>query len=74
MKYLLLFALIGLLFWWLKMQRRDRNNTQDDASQTNKAQHMVRCAHCDLHLPQSDALEGSLGFYCSASHRAAKEG
>ena len=74
MKYLLLFALIGLLFWWLKMQRRDRNNTQDDASQTNKAQHMVRCAHCDLHLPQSDALEGAHGFYCSKAHRDTKEG
>ena len=73
MKYLLLFALIGLLLWWLKMQRRD-NNTQDDASQANKAQHMVRCGHCDLHLPQSDALEGSLGFYCGKAHRDTKEG
>jgi uncharacterized protein len=34
---------------------------------------MVRCGHCDLHLPQSDALKGSLGFYCSTAHRDAKE-
>ena len=74
MKYLFLIAVIGLVLWWLKMQRRDRNKNPDDVNHPQKAQHMVRCAHCDLHLPQSDALEGSLGFYCSVSHRDAKEG
>ena len=74
MKYLLLFALIGVVLWWLKTQRRDSTHSQEEGSQAHKAQNMVRCKHCDLHLPQSDALEGSLGFYCSASHRAAKEG
>jgi uncharacterized protein len=73
-KYLILFAVLGVVLWWLKTQRRESNNTQNDASQPNKAQHMVRCGHCDLHLPQSDAQEGSLGFYCSAAHRDAKEG
>jgi uncharacterized protein len=74
MKYLFLIAVIGLVLWWLKMQRRDRNKNPDDVNHAQKAQHMVRCAHCDLHLPQSDALEGSLGFYCSTAHRDTKEG
>jgi uncharacterized protein len=73
MKYLFLIAVIGLVLWWLKIQRRDKDKNSDDVNQAQKAQHMVRCAHCDLHLPQSDALEGLLGFYCSASHRDAKE-
>jgi uncharacterized protein len=31
---------------------------------------MVSCAHCGLHLPQPDALEGEGGrHYCSAEHR-----
>jgi hypothetical protein len=71
MKYLFLIAVIGLVLWWLKIQRRDKDKNSDDVNQAQKAQHMVRCSHCDL--PQSDALEGSLGFYCSASHRDAKE-
>lgn len=74
MKYLLLFALIGLVLWWLKTLRRDSTYSQEEGNQANKAQNMVRCKHCDLHLPQSDALEGSLGFYCSKEHRTAKEG
>ena len=74
MKYLLLFALIGLVLWWLKTQRRDSSNSQEDEGQAHKSQNMVRCKYCDLHLPQSDALEGSLGFYCSKEHRDAKEG
>jgi uncharacterized protein len=73
-KYLILFAVLGGVLWWLRTQRRDKNNTQDDARQAHKALNMVRCGHCDLHLPQSDAQEGSLGFYCSAAHRDAKEG
>ncbi|WP_374567830.1 PP0621 family protein [Ideonella sp.] len=33
-------------------------------------QPMVSCAHCGLHLPQPDAVEGEGGrHYCSAEHR-----
>ena len=33
-------------------------------------QAMVACAHCGLHLPQPDAVEGEGGrHYCSAEHR-----
>jgi uncharacterized protein len=35
---------------------------------------MVRCAHCGLHLPATDALPGPGGVYCSAAHRRASEG
>jgi uncharacterized protein len=33
---------------------------------------MVDCAHCGLHLPASEAVQGDAGqVYCSAAHRAA---
>lgn len=33
---------------------------------------MVRCAHCGVHLPESDALTSAQGLpYCSATHRDA---
>ncbi|HMN84278.1 MAG TPA: PP0621 family protein [Burkholderiaceae bacterium] len=32
---------------------------------------MVRCAHCGIYLPQSEALAGGEHRYCSAAHRAA---
>jgi uncharacterized protein len=34
---------------------------------------MVRCAHCGLHLPATDAISGRGGVYCSAAHRDAAE-
>lgn len=35
---------------------------------------MVRCLHCDLHLPRSDAVAGRSGIYCSLEHRQRAEG
>ena len=32
---------------------------------------MVRCAHCGIHFPQSEALAGGEHRFCSPAHRAA---
>jgi uncharacterized protein len=32
---------------------------------------MVRCAHCGVHLPQSDAVSAGALHYCSGAHRDA---
>ena len=72
MKYLFLLAVIAFVLWWLKSQRNKQSD--DETSQSQQTQNMVRCVHCNLHLPQADALEGSQGFYCTPAHRDAKEG
>lgn len=74
MKYFILLLIIAGVIWWLRTKRNDTDKTQDPSSQSQNPQTMVRCAHCDLHLPQTDAVEGSLGVYCSTAHRSAKEG
>ncbi|MDE1942638.1 MAG: hypothetical protein KGI47_05785 [Betaproteobacteria bacterium] len=35
------------------------------------AQEMVRCAHCGLYIPRTEALPGGGAFYCSEPHRRA---
>lgn len=30
---------------------------------------MVPCAHCGLHVPESEGLRGPGGFFCSEEHR-----
>jgi uncharacterized protein len=30
---------------------------------------MVRCAHCDLYLPQEEALRQGEDYYCGEEHR-----
>jgi uncharacterized protein len=74
MKYFILLVVLAGVVWWLRTKRNDTDATQDASRQSPNPQTMVRCAHCDLHLPQNDAIEGSQGVYCSASHRSAREG
>ena len=35
------------------------------------AQETVRCAHCGLFVPKTEALSGGGAFFCSDSHRRA---
>jgi len=74
MKYLILLVIIIGVIGWLRTKRNDTDKTQDDSRQSANPQTMVRCAYCDLHLPQNDAVQGSQGVYCSAAHRSAREG
>ena len=30
---------------------------------------MVPCAHCGLHVPESEGVRGAGGFFCSEEHR-----
>jgi len=34
---------------------------------------MVACRHCGTHLPRADAVEGTLGLYCSTEHHRLNE-
>ncbi len=36
-----------------------------------KPEEMVRCAHCGVHLPRSDALKQDEQFWCSTDHAKA---
>ncbi|MBS0317352.1 MAG: hypothetical protein JSR49_09530 [Proteobacteria bacterium] len=80
MKFILLAALLALLWLW----RGSRHGVHgaasrhgpDGAASRHRApapprlQMMVRCADCGVHLPRSDALPGPGGrLYCCAEHR-----
>ena len=84
MKYLLVLAVLWVAIWlWRKNRREEMRETQreQEAARAQRPpatpaapQAMLRCAHCGLHLPASDAI-GGLGdaVYCSAAHRQAAE-
>jgi len=77
MKYLLVLMVVSVAIWLWRKNRREE--MQERATPPKKAappavgapQAMVRCAHCGLHLPATDALPGPGGVYCSAAHRRA---
>ncbi len=45
-----------------RQKRRERSNITHP---------MVQCAHCGLHLPESEALFGGKQPYCTEAHRQA---
>ncbi len=79
MKYLIVLLVVLVGAWVWRMNRR-AERAQDKPSQTSVGkpgeapQDMVRCAHCGLHLPRSEAIPGgekaAVQLYCSAEHRA----
>jgi uncharacterized protein len=78
MKYLLLIVVVGLVFFLLGVKRSRPTVRPPKAEASPKPaealpQDMVSCAYCGLHLPQTEALPGRGGQFCSAAHRAAHE-
>ena len=83
MKYLVLFALLAVVYLLWKHQRTQERGGREGgtrpppagaARQAASPQEMVRCPVCALHLPHTDAVAGRTGQYCSEAHRQQAEG
>lgn len=75
LKYLLLAIVLIWLFYSPALRGlRGRSAPRPPSPPTSppptpKAESMVQCAHCGLHLPQGEALQDEQGRrYCSAGH------
>lgn len=69
MKYLLLFALLGAVWWiWSKRKAADEAHSRPQAKDPEK---MVNCAQCGVYLPESDSIAEGGRAYCCEAHRAA---
>ena len=86
MKFILLFAVFFGLAWLWRANRGKKHRTiahEDEAKKKRSTQaapadaahpvDMVQCAHCQLHLEQSEAIRGRKGVYCSLEHQALTE-
>lgn len=73
MKFLLLLSVLAIVIWfWLG---RRKNPTGSAGSRTapgaekNIAENIVVCAHCHLHVPESEAILAEGRHYCCEAHR-----
>jgi uncharacterized protein len=78
MKFVLILVAVLALAWLLSGGRsrasRDRDRRAPPTAPTGTArapEGMVACAHCGVHLPESEALRLGTRAYCSADHRDA---
>ena len=79
MKYLLVMALVLVVFWiWRNnrdTERRDATPARPPAPQKpgTAITEIVACEICGVHLPKTEALIGNKGIYCSDAHRRQAE-
>jgi uncharacterized protein len=69
MKYLLLVAIVAVIWWALK--KRPPRSGKRTAPAARDPEQMVVCAHCGVHLPQSDSVAENGAYFCSDAHRLA---
>jgi uncharacterized protein len=71
-KWLLTLGIIVLvlMLWFGKGRSRGAARGNQPKKPKPGAQAMVSCAHCGLHLPRPEAVEGEGGrHYCCSEHR-----
>jgi uncharacterized protein len=81
MKLLLVLAAVYLGIWlWRSGRLADKKEkasrptaTAPDKDTGAEPATMVTCPHCGLHFPQTEAVPGKRGDYCSAAHRQQAE-
>lgn len=61
-------ALIGLLIWYWK-RFKNRAHKAPVRQEAEAPLSMVRCAQCQLHLPQQQAIKAGGHWYCCEAHR-----
>ncbi|MFI4940987.1 MAG: PP0621 family protein [Burkholderiales bacterium] len=84
MKFLI-WLVIGLaVVTWIRRATSAFSKTQRDLHQgsrhdfrqntSGKAEEMLQCAHCGVHIPASEALIGEAGLvFCCEEHRAQRD-
>lgn len=77
MKYLLLLALLALVFFVLGLKRSRAREPEarkpPPPAPQGEPKSMLRCAECGMHLPADEALPGKGGVFCSTAHRNSHE-
>lgn len=76
MKYLLVVAVVLVAFWiWRNNRRQEQaqRQTMRPPAPPSIPVRMVACRHCGTHLPETEAIAGSRGVYCSQAHRLKEE-
>lgn len=67
-KFLLLVALLGVVWWLWRNTRQPRPGARPERGAPREAERMVRCARCGVNQPVSESILADGLYYCSAAH------
>ncbi|MCL4471551.1 MAG: PP0621 family protein [Sulfuricella sp.] len=69
----LLLLAFGAWIIYRLLKSYGRSIKQDDAPKNVPGEDMVRCAHCGVHLPRSEAVVSNGEFFCTNEHRQLRQ-
>ncbi len=74
MRTLLIFILVLIAIWWVRraLTRFGRSGPGADGKKRTRGaepERMLGCAHCGLHVPESEGLRVGEDFFCCEEHR-----
>ena len=67
-RLIVLVALVVVAVWLVRRALRRADGEADLGKRAEAAGQLVRCAHCGMHLPRSEAREAGGLLYCSDEH------
>ena len=76
-KFFIILALTWLAYTYFKNTSGFKNTSssrtknQRDTTTSKKAEDIIPCAHCGLHIPKSESLIANNQYFCSDAHRRA---
>ena len=74
MKFLLVLAVLLVAFWiWRNNRLEARRDQKRPPVRPQAPVVMVSCGLCGTHLPETEAVRGNSGVYCSQEHRRQRE-
>jgi uncharacterized protein len=65
-RLLLIIAIVVVVYLLIRSFRK-----QTPKKDVTKAEDMVRCAHCGVHLPKKESIQVDGEFFCCTEHRDA---
>ena len=68
MKYLLLIV-IGFAVWAVLRAYQRSLNKPPEATREKTVEDMVKCAHCGVNMPRSEAIYSGGEFFCTPEHK-----
>lgn len=74
LKYLLIALVVIWLFYSPALRGKRTGTSTKPAAKPEppRAENMVQCAHCGIHLPEGETVKDEQGrTYCSLAHRQA---
>lgn len=69
LKYLLLIAVLALVVWFWLGRRQTPADSAERPAAPKVPELIVVCAHCQLRVPESEAVRFEGQHYCCEEHR-----